>query len=360
MSTNLISLGLQYLTPEVIAKIASALGADRTLIGKAVTAALPALIGSLGGVASKPGGAINLDKMLNKQDPGILDSLSSIIGGSGQQDLIKGGIGALSSLLGNSSVPSLAGALGKYSGLNQGTSTSLLGVLAPALFGLLGQQKQKQGLDASGLAQLLTSQKDNVSAAMPAGFSDLLKDADIPGFSAIAGQTPRAATPTSTKVKTSSRNWTTWLLPLVALAGLAWWFLGDRSSDVPQPPPAQPAAVEKAPSPTGLVVNGTDLRQSWDKTLKGLTTALGTVADPVSAQSALPQLNAATTELEELAALSGQLPTEGQSVLATLVANARPSIEKVFAKVLAIPGVSQIAEPVINKLRAHLDQLAKS
>jgi hypothetical protein len=35
-SPNLVSLALQYLTPELIAKIASAFGVDRSLMGNAV------------------------------------------------------------------------------------------------------------------------------------------------------------------------------------------------------------------------------------------------------------------------------------------------------------------------------------
>ena len=43
MSINLVSLVSQYLTPELVGRIATALGVDRTLVGKAVTALAPAL-----------------------------------------------------------------------------------------------------------------------------------------------------------------------------------------------------------------------------------------------------------------------------------------------------------------------------
>jgi hypothetical protein len=43
-----------------------------------------------------------------------------------------------------------------------------------------------------------------------------------------------------------------------------------------------------------------------------------------------------------------------------LVAAARPSIEDLFKKVLAIPGVEALAKPTVDQLRATLDDLAKA
>jgi hypothetical protein len=42
---NIVSLAMQYLTPDVINRIASALGIDKSAIGKAATAAVPGLLG---------------------------------------------------------------------------------------------------------------------------------------------------------------------------------------------------------------------------------------------------------------------------------------------------------------------------
>jgi uncharacterized protein YidB (DUF937 family) len=359
MRTNLIQLGLKYLTPDVIARIASALGVDRTLIGKAVTAALPALIGSLARVASKPGGAMKLDQAISKQQPGILDNLPYLIGGAGQNELIKGGIDSLSSLLGSASVPALASALGRFSRLNREASMSLLGMAAPMVLGLLRQQKQKQGLDAHGLAQLLKSQKDNVEAAMPNGFSELLKYADIPGFTETTAPSVRSRAPSPSAVMPS--NLWMWLLPIAVVAGLTWWLLAERGGEVAdKSPPITTGSIEKSLDPSSLVVNGTNLGQAWDKVSKGLATSLATIKDPATAQAAMPELDTESSELQKILTLSESMPMEGRSALATLVANARPSIEKVFAEVLAIPGVSEIAEPVIAKLRENLDKLAQA
>ena len=48
------------------------------------------------------------------------------------------------------------------------------------------------------------------------------------------------------------------------------------------------------------------------------------------------------------------------SAFAALVAQFRPSIDDLFNKVLAIPGVGDIAKPVIDGLRVKLDALSKA
>jgi hypothetical protein len=46
--------------------------------------------------------------------------------------------------------------------------------------------------------------------------------------------------------------------------------------------------------------------------------------------------------------------------LAALITAARPSIEDLFKKVLAIPGVEALAKPTVDQLRATLDDLANA
>jgi hypothetical protein len=76
-------------------------------------------------------------------------------------------------------VSSLASASGRYAGIGEGGSKSLLGLLGPAVLGLLGREQRERGLDASGLARLLTAQRDAVVDALPSGFSRYLDDAGI-------------------------------------------------------------------------------------------------------------------------------------------------------------------------------------
>src|SRR5262249_56757272 len=116
------------------------------------------------------------------------------------------GLGSLRSLLGGSSLSALSGALGKFAGLNPSSSSSLLGMVAPMLMAILGKQSAEQGLNASGLANLLSEQKDHISAAMPSGFKDALR--------AAAPEQGARLSPASSG--TPQRSWGpwAWVLPL--------------------------------------------------------------------------------------------------------------------------------------------------
>ena len=186
MSINLVSLVSQYLTPALIGRIAGALGVDRTLVGKAATYLAPVLLRMLAGVAATPAGARRLADTIEHQDPSILENLESMIGGTGQHSIVKDGVTALESLLGGSGVSALGGALSKLTGLGEGAASSLIGTLTPAVLGTLGKVQATQGLDASGLSQLLQSQKENISAAIPAELGDVLSKAGVPGFTTAA------------------------------------------------------------------------------------------------------------------------------------------------------------------------------
>src|SRR6516225_6768766 len=121
MATNLVSLIMQFLTPDMIGRIASALGLDRTNTRTAIGAAVPGLLAGLCGVATQPGGPQRLVDAV-RQQTGTLGSLASVIGSAGQSSLIEKGSQILSSLLGGRDQTALVGAVGKYAGLGQTAS----------------------------------------------------------------------------------------------------------------------------------------------------------------------------------------------------------------------------------------------
>ena len=179
MATNLVSDIGEFLGPQIVSRIASSLGLDKTSTQKAASAAIPGLLTALISLVSKSQGAAKLNDAVAQQEPGVLSSLAGVIGQSGQKALIDNGASALSSLLGGTTLSGLTGALAQYAGIGEGGSKSLIGLLGPVVLGVLGNKQRSSGLDASGLAKLLTSQKDNVSAALPSGFSKYLSEAGI-------------------------------------------------------------------------------------------------------------------------------------------------------------------------------------
>jgi len=156
-----------------------------------------------------------------------------------------------------------------------------------------------------------------------------------------------------------------WIL-VAALALLVLSVWSKRSSEVvEQAKPNAGQVVEQAKTTAGQVagslsVNGVDLRSSLQTALDGLKTTLQGVTDAASAKAALPQLDREGAEFDKLRDLAGKLSVDGKTAFAALIPQLRPSVEELFYKVLAIPGVSDIAKPVIHGLRAKLDALSKA
>jgi hypothetical protein len=375
MAPNLISLVTQFLTPDMIARIASSLGLEGAVAQKAASASVPGLLAGLIGLASKPEGARLLSNTLAQQPHSGIDDLRNAIGGSGQKALVDNGSSILSTLLGGDVTSGLASAVGKFAGVGEGTSKSLLGILGPVVLGALAGQQRSGGLDANGLAGLLASQKDSIAAAMPSGFANLLGGTQLldaigggirggaAATSAAAGRiggaaeqvaaTTRSTVGAVTTGATSQRKWLYWAVALVVLAVVAWQVLSHRSLE-------PTATTQTAPSTQGLTVGGFDLGVQVTSTLDSLKTSLQGITDSASAQAALAKLQDAAAQLDKVGGLAPQLSPGAKTAFAALVAAAMPSLNDLFDKVLAKPGVAAIAKPAIDGLRAKLDTLSKA
>src|SRR5262245_5343776 len=139
MATNLVSLVMQFLTPDMIGRIASALGINRNDAQTGIGAAVPALLAAFSGMAAKPGGAQTLTDAVRQQS-GVLDGLAGMIGGGSQSSLLDQGATLLKSVLGGQDQAALAGAVSKFAGVGQGAGSSLLAMLAPVVMGAIGKQ----------------------------------------------------------------------------------------------------------------------------------------------------------------------------------------------------------------------------
>jgi hypothetical protein len=343
----------------MIGRIASALGLDRTNTQTAIGAAVPGLLAGLSGVAAQPGGAQKLVDAV-RQQTGALGSFAKMIGDSGQSSLIEKGSQILSSLLGGRDQTALTGAVGKYAGLGQGASGSLLGMLAPIVMGTIGQQQGTRSLDAGAITSLLSSQKHNIAAALPAGFANLLSGTGLldslggaaRAATAAAGQTAKVTTSaaraigdTGQRAAAVSRNWLYWLIPLLAILALLIYFFAKPAEQVVQP------SVPTIPS---LTVGGLDIRKEVTDSITNLRTTLTGITDAASAQAALPKLQDVTAQIDKVDSLVGKLSPEQRRVLAGMVNPLMPSLNLLFDKVLAIPGVAELLKPTIDALRAKL------
>ena len=379
MATNLVSLVMQFLTPDVIGRIATALGLDRNFLQSAISAAVPALLAGLSGAAEKPGGAEKLVDAV-KQQSGVLDNFVKTIGSGGQSSLIDTGSRLLTSLLGGPDQSALAGAVAKFSGLSQNASGSLLGMLAPIVMGTIGKHIGARNLDANSLASLFSAQKDQIAQALPSGFGNLLRGTgllnslgDAAGKAAAAAgeattiaaaATDQAAQYASSAARTVSTTgqrateaaatssvptWLYWLVPLVILAGVLWYLLNKQPGQVTQEPVTPSQSV---------VVGGVDVGKQLNDSLTALRSSLQGITDEASAKAALPKLQDVKTEFDKVTNLVGQLSPDQRKTIVGLVGPAMTNLNQLFDKVIAIPTVGEVLKSTIDALRANLTALA--
>jgi hypothetical protein len=226
--------------------------------------------------------------------------------------------------------------------------------------GTVAQQQGTRGLDAGTIANLFASQKDNIAAALPADFGRLLGGTDL--LNSLGGATRSAASAGTQATRaagaaasavgqragaaaSTSYNWLYWFIPIVAIAALLVYFLTK---------PAEQVAQQGATIAQNLMVGGIDVSKQVTDSIANLRSTLGGVTDTASAQAALPKLRDITTQIDQVDGLFGQMTPEQKKLLAGIVSPLMPTLNQLFDKVLAIPGVSEVLKPTIDLLKAKL------
>jgi Bacterial protein of unknown function (DUF937)/PRC-barrel domain len=238
MTDNIVTSVSRFLTPELIGKLTSAANLDRNVGQRATAAIVPAILSGLAGVAGTPAGSRQLANVVAQQPSDMLGKFVSSLTGSAPQTAAKG-MDVLSTLLGGGVLGLLTSTLSKFLGVGEAPTRSLMGLLTPLIMGVLGQQQKATGVDANGLARMLTQQKEEITDAMPAGLSNLLQSSGL--YQRISStspanppvyEAPRASSAQRMAGNGAARGatWAYWVLPLLALAGLLWYLL-DRGGE---------------------------------------------------------------------------------------------------------------------------------
>jgi hypothetical protein len=239
MTDNIVALVLRFLTPDLIGKLTSAANLDRNIGQRAAAAIVPAILSSLASVVGTPAGSRQLANVVAQQPSDMLGKFVSSLTGSAPQTSAKG-VDVLSTLLGGGALGLLTSTLSKFLAVGEAPMRSLMGLLTPLIMGVLGQQQKATGLDANGLARMLTQQKEEIADAMPSGLSSVLESSGL--YQRINSPSPASPpayeTPRGVSTQRMAGNvatargatWAYWVLPLLALAGLFWYLL-DRGSE---------------------------------------------------------------------------------------------------------------------------------
>jgi OmpA-OmpF porin, OOP family len=228
-------------TPELIAKAAGFLGESESSTGKAMGAILPTVLGGLVDKGSSTTGASDILDMVKsgnfQQGGNVLGSLSGLFGGDSPQstDLMSTGTSLISSLFGDK-IGGIASLISSFSGVKQSSTNGLLSMAAPLVMSMLGKKIGSDGLNASSLMNLFSSEKAEIASALPAGLGGLL------GLGGMSGSIPEVSAkmadivspplayvpPTPAYSAPVADGIGKWLWPLILLglaAGLIWYFM---------------------------------------------------------------------------------------------------------------------------------------
>jgi len=349
MSFNIIDLIKDQLSDQIMGHLGKVIGGNQTQNETALNTAIPAILSGLTGLASNQSSAGTLFNTIKDHDDSILDNLGDLLGSNKQSSLIESGSKMLGSLFGNGIVGNLANAISDYSGVRKSGAKSLLGLIAPIIFGVIKRKLMGDGsFNLGSLVNMLTGQKKNIEAAIPRDFADQLKSV---GFDKIAANVTETVSDTTQVAAREGKSLLSKLLPLALLIGAALiaynlFFKGNTRN-----------VETRQETTTGSTINKVDstrLTRDLGSKLNSLTTTLGSITDEASAKAALPTLTSLTDEIGSLAGMMDKLPEAARGSVSKIVTDYMPKLQDLINKISKIPGVGAIIKPVIEKLASSL------
>ena len=233
-----------YLTPELIRGASSAVREPESATRAALNTSVPSVLAGLTHLSSTSEGVSKLGNLMRDGAfAPVADNASTLFGGgTPTTNMMSAGQQLLGSIFGENS-STVTDMLARNSGIRSSSASSLLGMTAPLVLGVIGKYASSQGLNASGIAGLLRGQKDSIFGALPSGLSQLIGlsgprvvppptnnygDASTAAARDVPRQTYSAA-PTVPSA-TGSKKWL-WI-GLIALAALLLWMFARNRGPI--------------------------------------------------------------------------------------------------------------------------------
>ncbi len=389
MSFNLVDLVKGQLGGPALGQLGSLLGEDSNKTEAALGAAIPGLLSGLTSSANADGGG-SLFNAVKDADDSLLDNIGGMLTGNNSSNMMNQGSSLLGSLLGNGAMGGLASAVSGLTGIGGKSSSGLMGILAPIIMGVI-KRKLFGGSgfsqNAGGLMSLLNGQKDNVQAAMPAGFSDQLQSSGfmdqmanfgsgaanaagnaanaagdaVSGAANTVGNAAGNAADAAGNAASSGGGFLKKFLPiaiLVALALLAWNFIKGKSA--PDMDGAVSTAVEGAKDAMPSIdVDGTDVGAEFGNIFSSATSTVEGITDVDSAKAAIPAFNDITGKVDGLSGMWDKVPEAGRGQLGGMITDNIGKLTPALDKVQEIPGVGDVLGPVTGPLLEKLMAFTK-
>ena len=380
MTVNLMDLAKTALGSGALGKIAGSLGESEEKTTSAMDIAGSAILGSLIKKVSSPEGAKDVFKEVEQFDTGLLDSVGDLLTGGAEQQQSSGwasmGSKLIASLLGGKQ-DSVIGMISKLTGIGQGSSKSLLSMLAPLLLGMIAKKVKSGNLGLSDLVELVMGQKSYVAKALPAEFGQQLGIANLldQGADAVRDTSERV-TRAAQETAGSGAGLVKALVPLAILAvvGLGAWklFSSKPAQEVAQKTAevataAADTAVDAAADVSDRITlqkpaipdfNFEAISGELGTTFGNLTKSVSGISDEATAREALPQI----TELQKQFQGYGfdKLPEAQASTLSQMLSPMMEKLQAALEIAYRIPGVKEILEPAVSGLIDSVRGIHKS
>lgn len=241
---NVLDSLREFVTPQIINQAANMLGENESGISKALGGLAPTI---LAGLINKAGDANAMGSIFNTLanfNPDILDHLGNLLGGGNlAHNDPRDAAGHLLGNLFGDKVPAITNAVAAFSGAKTSSVSSLLGLAGPLVMGLLSKRINSEGLNVSGLSNLLVAQKGHVSGMLPTGISSLV------GFA----ETHKPNVDAATTEQNIGNRWLTPLLLLLALGACVMYMARHYTKTVETPAVAPVIDTIKAAVPDAAV-----------------------------------------------------------------------------------------------------------
>ncbi|HET9603002.1 MAG TPA: OmpA family protein [Gemmatimonadales bacterium] len=250
MSSTLLDSFRNLLTPDTISSVASQFGESESSISRGLTGGFGAILLGLLNKTSDAGAMREVHGLLTQaatdSDGHAEGGLTSLLGG-GTAALGSLGSRLLAMVFGGNSA-AVSDAVGRTSGVKASTASSILSILAPVVLSILGRQVRTEGLSASGLTSLLTSEADSIRGMAPAGLASLF----VPGAAAAPGV--RRSVDDESSRRAGGMGWAWLAVAAAIILGIIWF--ASRTNG----PTNERVAMDTSMAPAGVRTDSADVQ----------------------------------------------------------------------------------------------------
>ena len=223
--SNLLDSLRSYITPDLISQASKVLGESENGISKAINSIFCSI---LGGIISKEqdkdsmNSIVDLISASSANSSEILHSLEGIL----PHDISDNGSNFLTVLFGNK-LGGVTDLIANQSGLKSYSVNSLFGLLSPLVLSFF----KKENFSISSLLNTLHSQKQELLASVPVGFSSLV------GISNSIDYNSATTTKNSDTGYQSGQGFPKWIVPLILILGalLALYYFTKDIEEIDHP-----------------------------------------------------------------------------------------------------------------------------